>query len=46
MFLMEKAEAEEKIVVKGVEKADIWWMCRLYPRCGRKSEGSEGRLEY
>ena len=46
MFLMEKAEAEERRVVKGVEKAGIWWMCRLYPRCGRKSERSEGRFEY
>ncbi len=43
---MEKAEAEEKIVVKDVEKAGEWWMCRLYPRCGRKCEGSEGRFEY
>ena len=43
---MEKAEAEEKRVVKGDEKAGKWWMCRLYPRCGRKSEGSEGRVEY
>ena len=43
---MEKAEAEEKTVVKSDEKAGKWWMCGLYPRCGRKSERSEGRLEY
>jgi hypothetical protein len=27
MFLMEKAEAEEKRVVKGDEKAGKWWIC-------------------
>ena len=43
---MEKAEAEGKKVVKSDEKAGKWWMCRMYPRCGKKSEKSEGRLEH